>query len=115
MLVGAWGGAFLAGAVLNWLLGLEGDGVRVAVLVAALLGGAASISDARRLQPMPPSERRDAILGWGALIGAVATGACLFLPLPWGVVAAAVVCGVTVGGLRWVSRAGEPASGRRAG
>lgn len=96
VLVGAWVGAFLARAVLDWVLGLDGPWVGIGVIVAALIGGALSITEAREVQPMPAGERRDTILGWGALVGGVAAVACLFIPMPWGAVAAAAVVVVTV-------------------
>jgi hypothetical protein len=105
VLVGAWVAAILARAVLDWILGLEGAGVLAVVLAAAALGGRASIGAAREVQPMKPKERRDAILGWGALVGGVGSVACLFLPLPWSVLAAVLVLALTVGLLLHVAKA----------
>jgi len=64
VLAGASFGAILARTILDWLLGLEGTWVDVAIPVAAALGGYLSIGEARRIKPMDPSERRDTILGW---------------------------------------------------
>lgn len=102
VLAGALAAATIVRAVLDWILGLEGPGVGVAVIVAAVLGGVASLGDARALRPLSDAERRDALLCWGALTGGVAALACLLLPLPWGPLAAATVVGVTVLGLRRV-------------
>jgi hypothetical protein len=103
VLLGAWVGAWVARAIADWVLELDDVWVAVAVLVAASLGGLAALGDARKLTPMDPQERRDTILGWGALVGGVAAIACLFLPLPWGAVAALVVLAATVVALRWRS------------
>ena len=59
VLVGAWAAAFAARAILNWILGLEDTWVAAAILVAAALGGWASLGEARDLRPMEPEERRD--------------------------------------------------------
>jgi hypothetical protein len=96
VLVGAWSAAILARAILDWALGLDGAGVFAAILAGSALGALASVGAARRLEPMDPEERRDSILGWGALIGGVGSVACLFLPLPWGAVAAGAVLVLTV-------------------
>jgi hypothetical protein len=109
VLVGAWAAAILARAVLDWILGMEGAGVFAVVLAAAALGGLASLGAAREVRPMDPGERRDTILGWGALVGGVASVACLFLPLPWGVLAAVAVLALTVGLLLQVPKAHETA------
>jgi hypothetical protein len=116
ILVAAWAGAFLARAVLDWVLGQEGTWVAVAIVAAAVLGGLAGVSEAKGVEPLDPAERRDTILGWGALIGGVAAVACLFLPLPWGVLAAAGVVMLTVVLLRRVpkpraERSGTPTRG----
>ncbi len=61
------------------------------------------MSQARQVKPLEPAERRDTILGWGALVGGVAALACLlFGPMPWGILAAAAVLAATVLGLRRV-------------
>ena len=96
VLVGASLGAFLARAILDWLLGLEGTWVAAAILVAAAFGGYLSIGEARNVKPMDPSERRDTILGWGALSGGVAAVAWLLAPMPWGAFAAVAVLAATV-------------------
>ena len=111
VLVGAWAGAFAARALLVWALDLEGPLVAAATLLAAALGGWLSIGEARQVKPMEPAERRDAILGWGALVGGVAAVACLLIPMPWGVLAAVAVVAVTVLALRRVPPApAKPAS-----
>jgi NhaP-type Na+/H+ or K+/H+ antiporter len=99
VLVGAWAGAVLARISLDWLLGLDGRWVDVAILLAAVLGGALSVREARQVEPMDRAERRDTILGWGGVIGAVAAAACLFLPLPWGPLAALTVVALTASAL----------------
>jgi hypothetical protein len=96
VLVGVWFGAFLARALLHWVLGLEGTWVRVAVLAAGLVSGILSIGEARGLSPMPPGERGATIIGWGAVVGALGAVACLALPFPWGLLAVVVVVVVTV-------------------
>jgi len=52
VLAGASFGAILARTILDWLLGLEGTWVDVAIPVAAALGGYLSIGEARRIKPM---------------------------------------------------------------
>lgn len=94
VLVGAWVAAFPVGAVLE-LLGTDRTWAAVAMLLAGVLGGSLSVREARQVQPMEPAERRDAILGWGGVIGAVAAAACFLLPMPWGVLAAFSVVAVT--------------------
>jgi hypothetical protein len=94
VLVGAWVAAFPVGAVFE-LLGMDRTWAAVAMLLAGVLGGGLSVREARQVQPMDAAERRDTILGWGGFIGAVAAAACLFLPLPWGPLAALSVVAVT--------------------
>jgi hypothetical protein len=96
VLAGAWAAAIVARAVLDWILGLQGAGVSAGILAAAALGGLMSLGPARQVQPMDAGERRDSILGWGALVGVVASVACLFLPLPWSLLAAVAVLVLTV-------------------
>jgi hypothetical protein len=110
VIVGAWVAAFLAGGLLDWILGLQGTWVAVAVLLAGVLGGFLSIGEARRVEPMDPAERRDTILGWGTIVGVVAALACLYLPMPWAIVAALGVLAVTLIALRQV----PPPPGQRA-
>jgi hypothetical protein len=102
VLVGAWVGAFLGRALFEWLLGLDEPWRAIGILGAAAAGGLLSLGEAHRLGPMPPHERRDAVLGWGALVGGVGAVACLFLPMPWGALAALAVLVVTVIALRRV-------------
>lgn len=108
MLAGACAGGFLASAILRWLLGLGGTGVAAAIVGAAALGAFFCLGEARQITPMDPAERRDAILGWGALIGGVVAIACLFVPMPWGALAGAAVLATTVIALR---RLAGPAPG----
>ncbi len=79
MLVGAWAAAWVTRALLDWVLGFDGSGVLVAVGVAAVLGGALSIGDARRLTPWPANDRRDAVLGWGFVAAIALLGTALAL------------------------------------
>jgi len=87
--------------------GVDGTWLWVLTVVAGLIGAAAGVAWARSVEPYPPAERRDAILGWGALIGGVAALACLALPMPWGVIAAVAVAALTVAALRSVPKAPE--------
>lgn len=102
ILLGAWVAEFIAVAVLDWMLGLEGTWVLVVILIAAAVGGFAGIREARQVQPMAPDERRDTILGWGTVIVGVGAVACLVLPFPWSAFAAAAVLAVGVVMLRRV-------------
>jgi hypothetical protein len=105
VLVGAWVAAILARAIAGWILGFEGAGLFAVILAAAALGGLTSLGAARQVRPMDPGERRDSIVGWGALVGGVGSVACLFLPLPWSALAAAAVLALTVVLLRRVPKA----------
>jgi membrane-associated phospholipid phosphatase len=96
VLASAWVAAWLVHALLDWVLGFNGSWEAVAVLAAAALGAIAGLGDARQLRPMGAQERRDALLGWVAVIGALCAVACLALTMPWGLVCAAVVVAVTV-------------------
>jgi hypothetical protein len=102
VLVGAWVSAWVARALFDWLLGLEGAWLLGLVLAATALGGVASLVEARRVRPIDPAERRDSILGWGAVIGGMGSIACLFLPFPWGVLGAIAVLALTAALLRRV-------------
>ena len=108
VLVGAWVAAWGARILLDWILGLEGTWVLIAIIAAAVLGGVAAIGEAKKIEPMPEPERRDAILGWTALIGFVAAASCLLLPMPWGLIAAVAVVVLTIVTLRSVARATPP-------
>jgi hypothetical protein len=100
VLLGAWMGGTAARALLEWALGLRGTWVLVAILVATVLGGLASLDAARKVEPMAPGERRDAILGWGVVVALVGVAACFALPVPWAVIAAAAVVGLAIVALR---------------
>jgi hypothetical protein len=102
VLAPAWGCGLIAGIALDWVLGVDGPWLGVGVVAGTLAGGVLGVREARRIKPMAADERRDAILGWGAVVGAVAAVACLLLPLPWGALAAAAVVAATVLALRRV-------------
>jgi hypothetical protein len=104
VLLGAWSLAFLAKVIFDWLLGLEGWALTAPVLIAAAVGGLLGFSDAREVEPMEPADKRDTILGWGALVGAVATIGCLLIQMPWGLVTAVVVGATTVFTLHRVAK-----------
>jgi hypothetical protein len=104
VVVGAWVAAFTTQAVLDWLLGFDGPWVAAAVVVAAVLGGAAGLGEARALRPLDPDERRDTVLGWVVILGAAVAVACFILPLPWSVFAIVGTIALTVLALRHVPR-----------
>jgi hypothetical protein len=62
--------------------------------------------DRRRVRRRVPRT----ILGWGTIVGVVAALACLYLPMPWGIVAALGVLAVPLIALRQV----PPPPGQRA-
>jgi hypothetical protein len=101
----AWGAAWTARAVFDWLLGLDGVALAVPSVVVTAAGAVAGFSEARDLGPMNPSDRRDVILGFGAIVGILAAVACLFLPMPWGALAALLVAAARVLVLRRVPQA----------
>ena len=105
VLVGAWAAGWIVGAVLGWGFGLRGTGPLLAVLGAMVLGGALSVGAARRLPTLTPRERRDAVLGWGFMLGFVATAACFLAPMPWALGAAVLVGGGSALALRAYARA----------
>jgi NhaP-type Na+/H+ or K+/H+ antiporter len=98
--VGAWVGAWFARALFDWVIGAEGAVLVVATVLATAAGAWGGWEAAKELEPLTIWDRRDAFLGWGALIGVVAVCACFLLPLPWGVLAAAAVAAVTIAVLR---------------
>jgi hypothetical protein len=108
VLVGAWAGAVAAHVLLEWILGQGGAWVAVVILASAFLGGLGGVAEAKDLEPLDPVEHRDKLLGWGTLLGGVGAVACLFLPMPWGVIAAAGVVAATV---LVLARVPKPASG----
>ncbi len=107
VLVGAWATAFVANLVLRGALGQEGPWVLLGIAVAGVVGGLAGVAEARTIEPMEPGERRDAILGWGWVIGLVVASACLYLPLPWAAIAVAAVLAATFGVLHALTGAGS--------
>jgi hypothetical protein len=79
VLGGVWIGLWLA-RILGWIVDLDGAVLGVLALVFAVIGAATGWASARKLQPMRPGERRDAVLGWsivGALVGALGVAAVL--------------------------------------
>jgi hypothetical protein len=104
VLVGVSAGLWTARIVVDWLLGVDGTWLWVATVALGLAGAAVGIGVARDLKPYPPAEQRDAILGWGGLIGAVAALACLAIPMPWGAIGAVTVAALTVAALRSVPK-----------
>lgn len=103
-MIGAVSGAVLGRIVFDFVVGLDGWAVAGPQLALTMIGAGVAVGDAKRLEPLPPHEQRDTILGWGALIGAVAALACLLLPMPWGAVAAVAVSAATVATLRVARR-----------
>lgn len=87
-------------AVLGWVLGLQV--AWLAVFVAAALIGVLVTADARVGEPNEaaeeaPEQSYDPVLCAIAGIAIVGAVACLYLPLPWGgLAAAAVVVGLVV-------------------
>jgi hypothetical protein len=98
--VGMWVGAWFARALFDWVLGIDGTWLLVAMVVAAAIGARAGWEEAKGLEPLTLWERRDAFLGWGALIGVAAVIACFFLPMPGGGIAAGAVAATTLVVLR---------------
>jgi hypothetical protein len=103
-LVGAWAAAICARVLFGLVGDLDGVLLIVLTVIATALGALASVPAARRLAPLSARERRDVVLGWGALVAGVAVVACLFLPLPWGVLAALAVLITAVCALRLLAR-----------
>ena len=97
---GGWVAAWIARALFDWVLGLEGTLVVVLSLVAFGAGAWASVDTARELEPWTPWDERDAYLGWVTFLGIVVVIACLFIPMPWGAMAAAVAAALTIVVLR---------------
>ncbi len=100
VLVGAWVASWTTNALFGWILDLDGTLVAILTLVAAVLGAWASLDAARKLQPWTLWDERDAYLGWVTFLGIVAVIACLFIQMPWGAMAAAVVAALTIVVLR---------------
>jgi hypothetical protein len=105
ILFGAWIASWTMRALLDWILGFEGTWVDLAIVAAALAGGALSIPAARELEPWSASAERDALLGWGTIVAIVLVLPCFALPMPWGIVAAGVVAAAAVVALRQVAKA----------
>jgi hypothetical protein len=97
----ALGFAVITRLLLDWILGLEGPLVALAVASMAALGAIAALGDARTLKPMDARERRDAYVGWTVVIGAALTAVSFALPGPWAFVAAGVVIVLTALALRF--------------
>jgi hypothetical protein len=97
---GGWVAAWTARALFDWILGLDGTLVVILSLVAFALGAYASVDTARELNEWTLWDKRDAYLGWLTFFGIVAVIACLFIPMPWGLMAAAVVAALTIVVLR---------------
>jgi hypothetical protein len=98
--VGMWVGAWFARALFDWVLGIEGVWLVVPIAIATAIGAYAGYEQAKGLEPLTLWERRDAFLGWGAVIGVIAVIACFLLPMPWGGIAAGAVAAVTLVVLR---------------
>jgi hypothetical protein len=82
--------ALLVQAVLGWLLGLAG--AWATVLVAALLIGVLATADASLTDHGHGSDSGyDPILVGLTAVAIVAAVACLYLPLPWGGLAATAI------------------------
>ena len=90
-----WGSAFLVRAVAGWVIGTAGALLVVPTLVAAALGALVGMAEARAL-----AGRDDHTQLLGGLAGAALAVACLFLPMPWGLLAALAVAAATVLALR---------------
>ena len=56
--------------------------------VAVGLGAVAGFREGRRLEPHERQEHRDAVIGWGIVLGIIGVLVAFVLPLPWAVVAA---------------------------
>jgi hypothetical protein len=105
VLLAATGMAFIGRAIFDWLLDLEGWALRGPVLALWFLGIALGLSAARELEPWDAYGDRDAILGWGTLVGFCVGAICLVaLPMPWGAIAAGAVVVATVAVLRRATR-----------
>ncbi len=101
---GLWAGAWIGRIAFDWLLGLDGAALLAGQLACALIGGVVMWLDSRTLRPWRPAERRDAIVGWGLLIGLVVAFGSLLLPTPWGLIAAPTVLVVLVAVMVWQER-----------
>ena len=87
---------WVARAILDWILGVEGTVLQVGVIVAIVFGAAAGLIEARDLERYEAGERRDAIVGWTFVIGLGGTLAALTAPMPWGALAAAAIAAATL-------------------
>jgi uncharacterized membrane protein len=94
--VSVWACTWVARALFDWALGVEGTWLTVVLVVAAVVGAWDGYEGAKELAPLTLWDKRDAFLGWGALFGVVAVGACFLLPMPWGALAAGAVAAVTI-------------------
>jgi hypothetical protein len=98
--VGAWIASWTTNALFDWILGLDGTPLLVINIVAAVLGALVGVVAAQDVEPWTLWDERDAYLGWVTFFGVVAVIACLFAPMPWGLMAAAVVAALTLVVLR---------------
>ena len=117
--ISALGLAWLTRAILDWVLGVEGTALQVAVIAALVIGAAVGVAEARGLEPFDREEQRERSLGWITTIGAIAALLCLALPLPWSPIAALAAIGLTILALRVLpdrvtsaSRAASRSAGR---
>ena len=94
--VGMWVGAWFARALFDWVLGIEGTWLVVAMVIAAAVGAAGGYEEAKDLEPLTLWDRRDAFLGWTAVIGLIAVVACFLLPMPGGAIAAGAAAAITL-------------------
>lgn len=107
--VAAYGGAWAARIVIE----LTGPGrwVMIGLFVVGTLAGAAiGWLGSRELEPWSPKEARDAVTGWGFVIGVVLILPTLFLPGPWRVLGALVVAIIVIAGTVVLRRAAGSAS-----
>jgi hypothetical protein len=72
VLVAVWAGLAVVGLVVHRLLGVDGTWMWVCAGVAVVVFGAVGISSAKEIEPMTAAERRDTLLGWGAVLALIA-------------------------------------------
>ena len=86
----------LTQVLLGWVLGVTDAWITVTI-AAALLGGLV-IADARGAKPGESAEEGyDPVVCTLAAVAVVSAVACLYLPLPWGgLAAAAIVAGLVI-------------------
>lgn len=101
-IAGAWIAALSARVVFGDLVGLDGWVLGGLLIACALIGLGAGAIEARELRPMAPTEKRNSVLGWGFALSLVPVTACLYIEMPWGVLAAvgtALALGLLIGTL----------------